>query len=73
MVPATNTVLKCELCTLAYILRTVEGQSFKMVATCIHTLHTFPCNEAIMNLQKVTCLHPCMHHPARAHKLEGSK
>ena len=37
-VQATNTVLKCELCTLAYILHKVEGQSFKMVVTCIHTL-----------------------------------
>ena len=46
-VQATNTVLKCELCTIAYILYKVEGQSFKMVATCIHTLHTFPCNEVI--------------------------
>ena len=53
-VQATNTVLKCELCTLAYILHKVEGQSFKMVATCIHTLHTFPCysNGAIRIFRK---------------------
>ena len=51
-VQATNTVLKCELCTLAYILHEVEGQSFKMVATCIHTLHTFPCNGAIRIFRK---------------------
>ena len=51
-VQATNTVLKCELCTLAYILYKVEGQSFKMVATCIHTLHTSPCNEVIRIFRK---------------------
>ena len=40
MVPATNTLLKCELCTLAYILHTVEGSLLKWwPLVFIHFIH----------------------------------